>query len=192
MRKAKIILAIALALAALTGVALNQVNGVSAQGDAPVGVVVAYVPGVSITIVDQKGNQIEYALDAAVKIESSDGDKTIKVGSIVTIIAPASMNKGKQVAVGIVVHPEKELLPSETPRVKDTAVPTDVPVTKTPKVNETPTTVETATEVASVTPTGTLTDTANPTTNTKENSPDLKANAFIEWLRSLFRQVLSQ
>lgn len=190
MRKINLVLVLALGLAALAGLAFHQVSNVSAQGDAVYGEVVAYTPGVSITVVDQKGNQIEYALDVAVKIESPDGQ--IAVGSVVTIIAPASLDKGKQKAVGIVVHPEKELLPSETPRVKDTAVPTDVEMTRTPKVSETPTLVETPTEVASLTPTGTLTETANPTINTKEDGTAVKANPFIEWLRSLFQQVLSQ
>lgn len=186
MRKINIVLVITLGLSVLAGLAFHQVSNVSAQGDSLIGVVVAYTPGVSITVVDQKGNQTEYTLDAAVKIESPDGD--IKVGSIVTIIAPASLDKGKQKAVGIVVHPEKELLPSETPRVKDTAVPTDIPVTKTPKVAETPTPADAFT----ATPTGTLTETADTAAKAKDDGTAAKPNPFIEWLRSLFRQVLSQ
>jgi hypothetical protein len=186
MRKTNIVLIIALGMAALAGLAFHQVSNVSAQGDSVYGVVVAYTPGVSITVVDQKGNQIEYTLDAAVKIESANGE--ITVGSVVTIVAPASLDKGKQKAVGIVVHPEKELLPSETPRVKDTALPTEVEMTKTPKVSETPTPVD----IFTVTPTGTLTATPPPSANAKDDGSAAKANPFIEWLRSLFQQVLSQ
>src|ERR1041384_6779726 len=98
MRKTKTLAVITLMLAVLTGLTLTQVGGVSAQSDAPVGIVVAYTPGVSITIADLQGNQIEYALDAAVKIEPMDGEKSLKVGSIVTIIAPASISKAKQIA----------------------------------------------------------------------------------------------
>jgi hypothetical protein len=184
MRKLHFVLFIALALALLTGLTLHQVSRVSAQGESSMGVVVAYTPGVSITIVDQNGNQVEYALDADVKIESSTGDKFITVGSVVTIIAPASLDKGKQKVVGIMVHPEKELLPSETPRVKDTALPTDIPVTKTPKVGETPTPVGELTATPSATPI--------VSENTKQDQTTEKANPFIEWLRSLFQQVLSQ
>lgn len=201
MRKTNLMVVIALALAVLTGLILTQVSGVSAQGDAPVGVVVAYIPGVSITIVDQKGNQIEYALDAAVKIEPPDAEKSLKVGSYVTIIAPASISKEKKIAVGIVVHPdkellpsptpgEKELLPSQTPFVKNTPAPTEAPTTATPKVAETPTAVESAT----ANPMETLTVTATPKTpeDDKETGTTVKSNSFIEWLKSLFRQLLSQ
>lgn len=201
MRKTNVLAVIALMLAVLTGLTLTQVGAVSAQGDSPVGTVVAYTPGVGITIVDQKGNQIEFALDAAVKIEPADGEKSLKVGSFVTIIAPASISKGKQIAVGIVVHPDKDLLlsatpwdkdllPSQTPLVKDTPAPTDIPMTATPKVGETPTAVESA----NATPIETLavTGKSDTTTNAKEAGTAVKSNSFIEWLKSLFRQVLSQ
>ena len=201
MRKTNIMAVIALMLAVLTGLTLTQVGRVSAQGDAPVGTVVAYTPGVGITIVDQKGNQIEFALGPTVKIEPPDGAKSLKVGSFVTVIAPASLSKGKQIAVGIVVHPEKDLLlsatpwdkdllPSQTPLVKDTPAATDVPMTATPKVSETPTAVESA----SATPTGTLTvtTTTDTTKSSKEAGTAVKSNSFIEWLKSLFLQVLSQ
>jgi len=188
MHKANVVLAIALVLAVLAGVALNQVNEASAQGDLPVGVVVAYTPGVSITIIDQKGNQIEFALDSAVKVEPPDGEKSLKLGAFVTIIAPASLSKEKQIAVGIVVHPEKELAPSQTPLVKNTPVPTDPPATVTPKVSDTPT----PPEINTPTPVETLTGTPAPSTTLKEDGKTLKTNTFIEWLRSLFLQVLSR
>lgn len=186
MRKTNLILAIAIALAMLTGLTLHQVNVVSAQGDAPVGVVVVYIPGVSITIIDQKGNQSEFALDPAVKIRPSGKADSIKVGSFVTVIAPASLNKGKQVAVGIVVHPEvpkgwKIPEGSATPLIKETATGTATPAvtaTMTPAVSETVTPTETGTPKS--------------VTNAKSGDKTVKANSFIEWLRSLFQQVLSQ
>jgi hypothetical protein len=184
MRKINLILLLALTFAVLAGLSLHQVSNVSAQGETSMGVVVAYTPGVSITIVDQNGNQVEYALDANVKIESSSSEKFITVGSVVTIVAPASLDKGKQKVVAIMVHPEKELLPSETPRVKNTALPTDVLVTKTPKIGETPTLVGDLTTTPSATPI--------VSENAKQEETGVKANPFIEWLRSLFQQVLTQ
>ena len=192
MRKTNIVLVIALVLAALAGLALNQANGVSAQGISPVGMVVAYTPGQSITIVDDKGNQSEYMLDPFMKIEPAEKANSLGVGSFVTIIANASINKEKQIAVGIVVHPKapeglKELLPSATPLVKNTPVPTDIPVTATPKVSETPTPAG----IATATPVETLTATPTPAASAKEGETALKANSFIEWLRSFFQQILS-
>jgi len=186
MRKTNIVLIIALGLALLAGLALNPAGKVFAQEVPPVGIVVAYTPGVSITIVDQQGNQIEYALDAAVKIEPADGEKSLKVGSYVTIIAPASISKGKQIAVGIVVHPDKELLPPGAALVKNTAAPTDVPATATTKVSETPTPAESA----AATPIETFTATPKEAANVKADGTAVKSNSFIEWLRSLLQQLL--
>jgi hypothetical protein len=193
MRKMNLILVIALALSVFMGIAVLQVNSVSARGAAPVGQVVAYNPGVSITVVDQHGNQVEYELDALVKFEPAGAEKSLQVGSFVTIIAPASLDKGKQVAVGIVVHPKapddwKELLPSATPQLKDTPLPTSTPVTPTAKVSETGTAIGTTT----ATPVETLTATATPDANVKQEGKTTTTNSFIEWLKSLFQQVLSQ
>lgn len=188
MRKTNIVLVLALVVSVLAGLALNQARRVSAQGDSPVGVVVAYTPGVSITIIDQKGNQIEFALDPFVKIQPPEKADSLKVGTFVTIIAPANISKEKQIAVGIVVHPEKELAPSQTPLVKNTPVPTDPPATPTPKVSDTPT----PPEINSPTPVETLTSTPTPSTTLQEGGTTLKTNTFVEWLRSLFLQVLSR
>ena len=195
MRKANIVWAIALMLAMFTGLALHQVNAVSAQGDSPVGVVVAYIPGVSITIIDQKGNQTEYALDPSLKIEPAEKADSLKVGSFVTIIAPASVDKQKQKTVGIVIHPD---IPSgfkipgwvATALVKNTPVPTNVPATATPKVSETPTPV--GPDTATATLLENLTSTPMPPASAKEDGTTVQANAFIEWLRALFVQVLSR
>lgn len=197
MRKTNLVLVIALMLTVLTGLTLSQVNGVSAQGDAPVGVVVAYTPGVSITIVDQKGNQSEFALDPAVKIQPSGKGDSIKVGSFVTIIAPASLDKGKQKAVGIVVHPDvpkgwKVLDGSATPLTKqppsgtETATPTGTLATETAAVTAT------ATPMLSETVTPTETGMPKSPADAKSDGTTAKADTFIEWLRSLFQQVLSR
>lgn len=193
MRKVNFVVAISLVLALFAGLAFHQVSAVSAQGESPVGVVVAYFPGVSITIVDVNGTQIEFKLDPSLKIEPADKAESLKVGSFVTIMAPASVDKTKKTAVGIVVHPKvpeglKELLPTATPLVKNTPMPPEPTLTATPKVSETPT------PVASVSPAPfeTLTATATPGPVPKEDGTTVSANAFIEWLRSLFVQVLSR
>jgi hypothetical protein len=199
MRKTHIVLAIALALALFGGLTFNQVHAVSAQGESPVGVVVAYMPGVSITIIDKNGLQLEFVLDPSLKIEPAEKADSLKVGSLVTVIAPASLSKEKQIAVGIVVHPEtqegsKPLLPSATPLVKNTPMPAEPLATATPKMSETTSASATPAEKAVVSQTATPVETtpSKSTTNANEDSKVVNANAFIEWLRSLFVQLLSR
>ena len=192
MRRIRVFLTMVSTLVLMAGVAFGQINDVSAQKEGPVGIVVAYVPGQSITIMDQQGAQSEFVLDPALKIVPPGSENSLAVGSFVTVIAPASLDKGKQIAVGLVIHPkvpdgwkpsdpsDKDLLPSATPVVKNTAGPTDSAVTATPKVSETPTPAE----IPTATPT--------PAPNAKENGTAAKSNSFIEWLKSLFREVLSQ
>ena len=192
MRKTNIFLTMAVTLVLMAGVAFGQINDVAAQKEGPVGIVVAYVPGQSITIMDQQGVQSEFMLDPSLKIVPPGSETSLTVGSFVTVIAPASLDKGKQIAVGLVVHPkvpdgwkpsdpsDKDLLTSATPLVKNTAGPTDPAVTATPKVSETPTPAEFPT----ATPT--------PAPNANEDGTAADSNSFIEWLKSLFRQVLSQ
>lgn len=192
MRKSNIYLVIALGLAVFASFASGQITGVAAQQNEPVGIVIAYVSGQSITIVDQQGNESEFMLDPALKILPPGKADSIVVGSFVTVIAPASLDKGKQVAVGIVVHPKvpdgwkgKVLAASATPLIKETstAAPTETLMTAT----ETPAGVETA----SATPDVTLTATPTPSAKTPGGETTLTTNAFIEWLRSLFQQVFS-
>ena len=211
MRRTNILLVIALALAVLASVAWNQVNTASAQEVQPVGIVVAYLPGQSITIVDEKGIQSEFAIDPSVKILPPEAVNSLKVGSFVTIIAPASISKGKQIAVGIVVKPDvpegsKILAPSGTPLVKDTAAPKSTPAaaTEPPKalaMSATPivkdTAVSNSTQAAATEPSKdsqktTLTGTPMKTF-TDKSTPAVapKINSLIEWLRSLLGQLLA-
>jgi len=200
MRRTNILLVIALALASLASVAWNQVNTASAQEVQPVGIVVAYVPGQSITIVNEKGIQSEFTIDPSVQILPPEAANSLKVGSLVTIIAPASINKGKQIAVGIVVKtdvPEgsKILAPSGTPQVKDTAATTGTPAAVNEKALEMSATPQVKDTAA---PTSTLATTeppkvlehTTPTTNTKGDGTASKSNGLIEWLRTLLRQLL--
>lgn len=198
MRKPNIVWAIALTVAVIAGLVLNQVNAVSAQGNSPVGIVITYTPGVSITIVDQNGTQTEYTLDTLVKIEPAHKADSLKVGSFVTIIAPASVDKAQQKAVGIVVHPDKPdsfKIPGwvATALIKNTPMPTEVLPTATPKASETPTPFMTATaDTATPTLVETLASTPTPPATVKDSANAVKTDSFIEWLRSLFVQVLSR
>src|SRR5215212_6665884 len=106
MRKFNMLMLVALTIALFVTTAFTQVQSVSAQDPGYVGVVVAYVPEQSITIVDQSGSQHEFQLASSVKILPPKRASELAVGSFVTIIAPNSIFGGKQVAVGIVVHPQ--------------------------------------------------------------------------------------
>lgn len=178
MRKTNMLLIMTIAFVLMTSVALNQVSAASAQEVPPVGIVVVYVPGQSITIVDQNGIQHEFLLSTSLKILPSGDPKSIDVGKFVTIIAPANLDKGKQTAVSIVVHPKVPDGWLKTP-------PATEPVT--PKVTETPTPapIETATAV------GTFTDTPTPTATPKGGATVVATDTLIEWLRSLLQQLLT-
>ena len=204
MRKTNVLLIIALALALLASVALNQNSTASAQEVPPVGVVVAYDPGQSITIVDQSGNQHEYLISSSLKILPPGRADSLAVGSFVTIIAPASLDKGKQTAVGIVVHPHvpngwnvpsgsATPFPTNTSDGTFTPTPTGtLPATETATATATGTPLATGTSTATATAVGTSTDTPTPTaTPTAGGGTTPTANSFIEWLRSLFRQILT-
>lgn len=219
MRKLSILLFIALAAALLASFTLNQVGTVSAQEVPPTGVVVDYLPGQTITIMDQSGTQHQYTISSTVKILPPVRANALAVGSFVTVIAPASLSQGKQMAVGIVVHPQ---IPpgwnvpsmSATPPMTTTALetftasPTGL-ATETATATETPTGTPLATDTATETATGAqlATDTATATetpvaVGTITNTPTATAtpigggtttttNALIEWLRALFQQILT-
>jgi hypothetical protein len=212
MRKTNTLLIIALALAMVASLALNQVNTVSAQGNPPVGVVIAYTPGQSITIVDQQGVQHEYQLSSSLMILPPGRADQLAVGSFVTVIASASAANGTPVAMGIVVHPQvppgwnvsisPTAVGTETPgptstptavgTVSETSTPTTVE-TMTPTATATVSTTETATSTATAigTETATSTPTSTPTATTTGSGTTITTNAVIEWLRALFRQLLT-
>jgi hypothetical protein len=224
MRKLNILLIVALAAAMFASLAFGQVGAVSAQEVPPTGVVVDYLPGQSITIVDQNGTQHQYTISSTVKILPSARANALAVGSFVTIIAPASLSQGKQVAVGIVVHPQVPPgwnVPSmsATPSMTSTAVETftasptgtflatdTAMATETPTVTQLATATDTATatvtegvlvtdtSTATETPTGieTATDTPTATATPTGGGAAGSTNALIEWLRSLFQQILTR
>ncbi len=221
MRKLNILLIMALAAAMFASFTFGRVGTVSAQEVPPTGVVVDYFPGQSITVVDQSGTQHQYTISSTVKILPPGRATSLAVGSFVTIIAPASLSQGKQMAVGIVVHPHvppgwnvpsiSATAPMTATAVETfTASPTGTSLaTATATATETPTGTQLATDTATETATGTqlATDTATatetPTTvETPTDTPTATAtpigggttisnNALIEWLRSLFQQILT-
>ncbi len=199
MRKKNLFLMTAITLALFASVAFGQVKDVAAQKEGPVGIVVAYIPGQSITIVDQQGVQSEFMLDPSLKILPLGGEKTLTVGSFVTLIAPASLDKGKQLAIGIVIHPKvpdgwtgKVLAPSATPQVKITADATGTLSTdgSKPLMTETPTPI--VPSDATITPTALETSKVTPTATPLGGvSTKVTNESFIQWLTSLIRQVLA-
>jgi hypothetical protein len=205
MRNTKRLLIIAFALALVASFTWNQVSTVSAQNNPPVGVVVDYVPGQSITIVDQSGMQHQYVLSSSLNILPAGHANSLSVGSFVTIIAPASLGDGRETAVGIVIHPHipngwNVMLGSATPLPTNTADGTfTATATGTQLATETTTATATttgtplATETATATATavGTLTDTPTATATPTGGGVAIKTNSFVEWLRSLVRMVLS-
>jgi hypothetical protein len=201
MRTTKFLLTLALTLAFIAGVAFTQVSSAFAQNNQPVGVVIDYVPGQSITIVDQRGDQNVFTLSTNLKILPPGRADSLAVGSFVTIIAPASISTGKQSAVGIVVHPHvpdgwnvpivsPTPFAAETKNVTETFTPTGTltaeTVTPSATFTETSTVVETTTvtETVTATPEGTVTET--PTVGITSTRP-----SFVEWLRTMLRQILS-
>ena len=197
MRKSNLILIVALAAALVAGVAWSQVTTVSAQEVPPVGIVVAYIPGQSITIVDQHGDQHEYVFAPSMKILPPGHEAELMVGSFVTIIAPDSFHDDHHTAVGIVIHPhvpEGWHVPttSVTAPVTETAVGT-VSVTETATATETPTALATDTATSTATPTveATSTDTATATSTPSAGGTSASTVTFIEWLRSLFHEILT-
>lgn len=70
-----------------------------------VGKVTGYTPGVSITIIDQKGATGTFLITGDTRIlpEARKGD--LQVGARVTVISPRRPADGPPVAQGIVVHP---------------------------------------------------------------------------------------
>ena len=208
MRKASLLLVIAVALAMFASLTMNQVNTASAKQVPAVGVVVAYIPGESITIVNPHGEQLEYTLSPSVKILPPKRADSLGVGSFVTIIAPASFGDGKQTAVGIVVHPHvpngwkvpvasATPLPTNTPLATFTATPTGTSTTTataTSTATDTPTTTPTTTTetpTTTATVTATATSTATPTVTPVGGATTLTTSSFIEWLRTLFQQLLT-
>lgn len=70
-----------------------------------VGLVVAYHPGDSITIVDRRGTEFPFELGSPLRIVPRSRANRLRPGAFVTVIAPNNVTGGKHIAVGIVIHP---------------------------------------------------------------------------------------
>jgi hypothetical protein len=70
-----------------------------------VGIVFAYTPGESITIVDREGDPYTFELASPLRIIPRHRANQLAPGTFVTVIAPANDPNNKQVATGIVIHP---------------------------------------------------------------------------------------
>jgi hypothetical protein len=207
MTKVSMSLILTLTAALLAALAFSQVSTVSAQQDGPVGIVVAYVPGQSITIVDQSGTQTEYRISPSLKIRPPGRADSVAIGSFVTIIAPASLDQGKQTAAGIVVHPQvppgwkvpvMTTTPLETATAAETLTATPVgtivltdTATEPPPSTGTGSAVDTPTGTSTPNPMETATETLTPTATPSGGGTTATADGFIEWLRSLFQQILT-
>lgn len=188
--------AVTLAMAASLMIALVGANASPELSPDHVGLVVAYTPDQSITIVNKDGAEFTFTIAPDVKILPANLADQLGVGSYVTIISPNNPGNDGDVATGIVIHPQapngftqpnptETALPSETA----TAIATDT-ATETATVTETVTETETATPTEIGTeevPTETATATA---TGTAAANPQAAAQSFIEWLAALFNQYL--
>jgi hypothetical protein len=153
-----------------------------------VGLVVAYTPNQSITIVDKDGSQFTFTIAANLKIVPPHRADLLVPGAYVTIIAPNNVADGKWIATGIVIHPQaptdftatSTVVPGETETV--TSSNSETPAL-TATVTETPTSAETATET--VTPTPTAVETVVTNSLPQSNSQSVVAS-FILWLRTVF------
>ncbi len=72
-----------------------------------VGTVTSYTPGSSITIKASDGSSSTFTLTTDTKILPQDQAANLKVGSLVTIIAPRVPSSTTWTAIGIVVHPSQ-------------------------------------------------------------------------------------
>lgn len=187
MKKVSLFVLAVFVLAALANMASAQASPAADKEVQRVGLVLAYTPGESITILDKDGNEFTFELASQIKIVPAQRADMLGVGAYVTIIAPNNVPNDKHIAVGIVIHPKA---PSGFPI--PTATFTPLP-TETLTPTETPTSTEPLTETATATETATPTPTAESQTGTRLPQIDASAavTAVIDWLASLFRQILS-
>lgn len=95
-----------------------------------VGIVFAYTPGQSITIVNRDGDPYTFALASPLKIVPPHRADLLGVGAYVTVIAPANEPNNKHTATGIVIHngvPGNFPIPNEVEYVVKIKEETDDP-----------------------------------------------------------------
>ena len=116
-----------------------------------VGVVTAYTPGVSITVMDKDGQSSTFLLTPDTKILPPGRASQLGVGSRVTIISRRDPTGGPLTAQGIVVHPAESEAEATATGTPATATATAT-ATSTPTATDTPTATATETATATATP----------------------------------------
>jgi hypothetical protein len=130
--------------ASLTALFVNVVPG-KPEVVHRVGIVTAYTPGVSITILDHTGSgSSTFLITPDTKILPKERANELGIGSRVTIISRRDVTGGPLTAQGIVVHPQAATEPAATETSAATATPTATQ-TSTPTSTPTPTATPTAT-----------------------------------------------
>lgn len=200
MKKTSLFVLIALVFAMAASPVIARANASVERGTDHVGLVIAYTPNQSITIVNKDGAEFTFTIASDVKIVPKHRANLLGVGSYVTIISPNNPGNGGGVATGIVVHPQ---VPNgfPMPNVTDTPLPSATSTTApTETMTESPTSTETSTSTATETATATATETstgevptetATATVTGTAATPQAVTQSFLQWLASLFNQFLS-
>jgi hypothetical protein len=200
MKKLSLFVLAVFVLAAVANIASAKASPATDPGH--VGLVTAYAPGTSITIMDKDGNEKTFELAADLKIVPKHRADMLAVGAYVTVVTPNNKDNGKNIVVQIVIHPQAPAsfpLPTATAVPTDTVLPTETAVpTETALPSATATEVPTETATVTETSTGeTETPTETPTASeqvtetSSQVDPQAAVNAFVNWLASFFRQFLS-
>lgn len=99
---------------ALTAKSIQVIPGKPARAH-NVGIVTAYVPNVSISILARDGETYEFLLTETTKILPAEREPLLVPGALVTIISPRVVSAVEMTATGIVVHPDAALSDAEAP-----------------------------------------------------------------------------
>lgn len=199
MKKTSIFVLIALALALAVSPVIARASASAERSTDHVGLVTAYTPNESITIMNKDGAEYTFTIASDVKIVPKNRAESLGVGSYVTIISPNNPGNGGSVATGIVVHPQVPngfTMPDATDTPLPSATSTTVSaetMTESPTFTETATATSTATETTTATETSTgevPTETATATATGTAANPQAVTQSFIQWLASLFNQFL--
>jgi hypothetical protein len=194
MKKISLFVLALLVLAALANIASASASPSADPGH--VGLVTAYTPGDSITIMDKDGNEKTFELAADLKIVPKHRVDMLAVGAYVTVVTPNNVENGKNIVVQIVIHPQapagfpvpgmtETATPTALPSETATGTPTDLPTdTVTPTDTATPT-VETSTSTPTDTPTPTQGVAGTPSQADAEGA----ITEFVNWLASFLKVV---
>ena len=140
----------------LTAVYITVVPG-KPQPVHRVGIVTAYTPGVSITVLAKDGQSSTFLVTPETKILPAERASQLQIGSRVTIISRRDVTGGPLTAQGIVVHPQ-----SSAATATATGPTATASASATPTVTATDIETSAPTDTATSTGTATQTETPNP------------------------------